>query len=86
MEPIKATLNWVDNDYFSILIYGDKRSNSGLEMLVEDLHTNKDITINTFLAHSGCEDFLWGLVRLLGSDNPRLELYYLNYILKLCTT
>ena len=66
-----TTLNWIENDYFSKLIYGDKRSNEGLELLVEDLHADKDSTINTFLAHSGCEDFLWGLVKLLGSDNAR---------------
>ena len=67
-----TTLNWVLNDYFSLLILGDNRSNEGLEMLVEDLHADKNSTINIFLAHSGCEDFLWGLVKLLGSENARL--------------
>lgn len=63
--------NWLTDEYFGRLIRGDKKSHQALEMLVDDLHTSKDMTIGRFLCHSGSEDFLWGLVRLLGSDIPR---------------
>lgn len=64
-------LNWAVNDYFAMLLHRDKRSHAALEMLVDDLHTDKESTISTFLCHSGSEDFLWGLVRLLGNTNSR---------------
>lgn len=65
------TCNWTKEDYFSLLIAKDKKAHDALEMLVDDLHTEKDATILTFLSHSGAEDFLWGLSNLLGCDNPR---------------
>ena len=65
------TLNWTSKEYFASLICRDDRANAALEMLVDDLHAAKDRTIRAFLCHSGSEDFLWGLVRLLGSDNAR---------------
>ncbi|XP_041370991.1 uncharacterized protein LOC121384598 [Gigantopelta aegis] len=64
--------NWHNGDYFSELIRGDKRSHAALEMLVDDLHGDKERTITQFLCHSGSEDFLWGLIKLLGSDIPRM--------------
>ena len=64
-------LNWTKNDYFSMLMSTDRRAHAALEMMVDDLHTDKDKTITRFLCHSGSEDFLWGLVRLLGNKNPR---------------
>ena len=66
-------LNWVANDYFSMLMHSDSRSHAALEMLVDDLHSDKTRTINRFLCHSGSEDFLWGLVKLLGNNNVRCE-------------
>lgn len=63
--------NWMTEDYFSQLICSDRRSHTALEMLVDDLHCEKERTITTFLCHSGSEDFLWGLVKLLGNDMPR---------------
>eukprot|EP00058_Branchiostoma_floridae_P007032 XP_002592520.1 hypothetical protein BRAFLDRAFT_69036 [Branchiostoma floridae] len=59
-------------EYFSSLLCKDKRSHEALEMLVSDLHADKEGTVSTFLSHSGSEDFLWGLVRLLDTDNPRV--------------
>ena len=64
-------LNWKKNDYFSLLMHGDKRSHAALEMFVDDLHAHKESSISKFLSHSGSEDFLWGLVGLLGNTNPR---------------
>ena len=64
-------LNWQRNDYFSMLMSKDKRSHAALEMLVDDLHTDKERSINRFLTHSGSEDFLWGLIKLLGNANSR---------------
>ncbi|RUS79908.1 hypothetical protein EGW08_012346 [Elysia chlorotica] len=64
--------NWIREDYFAQLMCADRRSHSALEMLVDDLHAEKERTISTFLCHSGSEDFLWGLVRLLGNDTPRV--------------
>ena len=58
-------------DYFAMLLQRDRRSHEGLELLVDDLHAEKERTIGKFLSHSGSEDFLWGLVRLLGNDNTR---------------
>ncbi|CAH1785419.1 unnamed protein product [Owenia fusiformis] len=65
-------LNWVKGDYFAMLMHTDKRAHGALEMLVDDLHAQKDSTISHFLCHSGSEDFLWGLVKLIGNDNPRV--------------
>ena len=65
------TLNWQASDYFSLLLHRDKRADAGLEMLVDDLHADKERTISRFLCHSGSEDFLWGLVRLLGNTDSR---------------
>ncbi|KAK3087329.1 hypothetical protein FSP39_004729 [Pinctada imbricata] len=67
-----ATCNWQEEDYFSMLMHADKKSHVALEMLVDDLHADKERTIHKFLGHSGAEDFLWGLVKLLGSDIPRV--------------
>lgn len=64
--------SWQKEDYFSLLMFNDKRSFTALEMLVDDLHADKERTVNTFLCHSGSEDFLWGLVHLLGNDTPRV--------------
>ena len=62
---------WQKEDYFSLLMCSDKRAYGALEMLVDDLHTDKERSVGCFLSHSGSEDFLWGLVRLLGSDTAR---------------
>ncbi|XP_052214678.1 uncharacterized protein LOC127833449 isoform X2 [Dreissena polymorpha] len=64
--------SWQKEDYFSLLMSTDKKSFSALEMLVDDLHADKEKTVNKFLCHSGSEDFLWGLVRLLGNDTARV--------------
>ncbi|XP_033764202.1 uncharacterized protein LOC117345255 isoform X3 [Pecten maximus] len=69
---MRMACNWCKEDYFSLLISTDKKAHAALEMLVDDLHADKEATIGTFLSHSGAEDFLWGLVRLLGCDNPRV--------------
>ncbi len=53
------------------LINRDKRSQQALEMLVDDIHVNKDVVVQRFLAHSGSEDFLWGILRLLTHSNSR---------------
>ena len=71
-------LNWMKGDYFAQLMMRDKRSHTALEMLVDDLHSDKERTINRFLCHSGSEDFLWGLVRLLGNENARSV--YIPYV------
>lgn len=65
------TCNWTKLDYFSQLMSRDPRSFAALEMLVDDLHAEKERTISTFLSHSGLEDFLWGLVRLIGNETTR---------------
>ncbi|XP_059146358.1 uncharacterized protein LOC131933809 [Physella acuta] len=66
------TCNWTKLDYFSQLMSRDPRSFAALEMLVDDLHAEKERTISTFLSHSGLEDFLWGLVRLIGNETTRV--------------
>ena len=66
-----VSLNFATSDYFSMLLHADKRSHAALEMLVDDLHADKERTIGKFLCHSGSEDFLWGLVKLLGNQNSR---------------
>ena len=65
-------LNGIGHDYFSLLLHRDKRGPVALEKLVDDIHCDKERTINSFLCHSGSEDFLWGLVHLLGNKNSRL--------------
>ncbi|XP_064616049.1 LOW QUALITY PROTEIN: uncharacterized protein LOC135480207 [Liolophura sinensis] len=63
---------WGGSDYLSALMSGDKRSHTALERLVDDLHSDKDQAVNTFLSHSGSEDFLWGLVKLVANGNSRV--------------
>ncbi|ESP04761.1 hypothetical protein LOTGIDRAFT_155985 [Lottia gigantea] len=65
-------LNWKKSDYFPDLLRKNKESHLALEKLVDDLHTEKEKTISSFLCHSGSEDFLWGLVYLLGEDITRV--------------
>ncbi|XP_071156061.1 uncharacterized protein [Mytilus edulis] len=69
---MKNSCNWSKEDYFPALIHADKRSHQALEFFVDDLHAEKEATITTFLSHSGAEDFLWGLAKLLGSESPRV--------------
>ncbi|XP_052091160.1 uncharacterized protein LOC127728036 isoform X3 [Mytilus californianus] len=69
---MKNSCNWSKEDYFPALIHADKRSHQALEFFVDDLHSEKEATITTFLSHSGAEDFLWGLAKLLGSESPRV--------------
>ncbi|XP_063423739.1 uncharacterized protein LOC134707680 isoform X3 [Mytilus trossulus] len=69
---MKNSCNWSKEDYFPALIHADKRSHQSLEFFVDDLHAEKEATITTFLSHSGAEDFLWGLAKLLGSESPRV--------------
>ncbi|CAL1540802.1 unnamed protein product, partial [Lymnaea stagnalis] len=71
-DPRMMACNWANLDYFAQLLGEDQRAHTALEMLVDDLHTDKEHTISTFLSHSGSEDFLWGLVRLLGNISPRV--------------
>ena len=40
---------------------------------MDDLHISKDLTIDKFLSHCGSEDFLWGIVKLMASDNLRVS-------------
>ncbi len=61
----------------------DKRGYGALEMLVDDLHTEKEKTISRFLCHSGSEDFLWCLVRLLGNEDPRWGSMYKTVVILL---
>ena len=44
-----------------------------LSYLVDDLHSDKDKTIDKFLNHCGSEDFLWGLVKLMSAENLRVS-------------
>lgn len=37
------------------------------------MHINKDVTIDKFLNHIGSEEFLWGIVKLMSSDNLRVS-------------
>ena len=65
-------LSDASNEYLSSLLHSDKRGSLALEKLVDGIHCDKERTINNFLCHSGSEDFLWGLVHLLGNKNSRL--------------
>ena len=67
------TLNWRREEYFESLLAQpeEPEAHSALELLVDDIHKDKGKTINAFLAHYGSEDFMWGIVRLLGLDNAR---------------
>jgi hypothetical protein len=43
------------------------------DILVDDLHANKDLTVEKFLGHFGSEDFLWAIVKLMSSENLRIS-------------
>lgn len=40
---------------------------------VDDLHVNKDATIEKLLKHAYSEEFLWTIVKLMSSDNLRVS-------------
>lgn len=42
-------------------------------LIVDDLHNCKELTINKFFRHSGSEDFLWGIVKLMSNENLRVS-------------
>ncbi|XP_074654877.1 uncharacterized protein LOC141908654 [Tubulanus polymorphus] len=65
-------LNWLQKEYFFQLMRSHDQAENALEMLVDDLHADKERTIQTFLCHAGSEDFLWALIRLLGNENARV--------------
>ena len=65
--------HWSDDDYFPNLMHSLKTSVGALECLVDDLHSNKELTIEKFLGHYGSEDFLWAIVKLMASDNLRIS-------------
>ncbi len=67
-------LNWQRQDYFPCLLQEGKTAQTSLEMLVDDIHTQKTKTIGAFLSHAGSEDFLWALVRFLNHSNTRCVL------------
>ncbi|XP_072015377.1 uncharacterized protein [Amphiura filiformis] len=66
------SLNWRKIDYFPRLMKKGPHANSALEMMVDDLHKDKNHTIGAFLSHFGAEDFMWALVRMLSSENCRV--------------
>jgi len=63
--------HWEEKDYFGLLLRSGDQAFSTLELLVDDLHADKDSTVTVFLDHAGSEDFLWALVKFLGNSNPR---------------
>lgn len=63
--------HWNDSDYFALLLKTNSAAYSALEYLVDDLHVDKDATVKRFLKHAGSEDFLWGLVKFIGNEDPR---------------
>lgn len=67
------TLNWRQDEYFESLLAqpDDPEAHRALELLVDDIHKDKEKTINAFISHYGSEDFLWGIVRLLAEKNAR---------------
>lgn len=69
----KEQFHWNVEDYFPRLIQSQKAAVSALEFLVDDIHVNKELTIDKFLEHYGSEDFLWGLVKLMSSENLRIS-------------
>ena len=52
-----------------LLLTDNRRSHAALEMLVDDLHSNKDATIMKLLDHVGSEDYLWSIFRLLANND-----------------
>ena len=68
-------LNWRRTDYFTFLVnvHDNRKSQAAIELLIDDLHSDKNATLTHLLGHCGSEDILWGIVRLLASSNQRLE-------------
>jgi len=69
------TVNWRKANYFVSFIKAPdlRKSHAALELLIDDLHSDKNATILHLLSYCGSEDVLWGIVRLLASDNQRFE-------------
>jgi hypothetical protein len=40
---------------------------------VDDLHINKKIIINKLISDVNSDDYLWGIIRLMSSDNLRIS-------------
>ena len=55
----------------SLINHDDEKTPDAIEKLVHEFHTDKELCCYQLLNHSGSEDILWGIVRLLGSKDPR---------------
>jgi hypothetical protein len=67
------SFHWKKEDYFPYLVQSFKKAVLALEYFVDDLHIDKDQTIENFLMHCKSEDFLLGIVKLMSSDNLRVS-------------
>ncbi|XP_077986413.1 uncharacterized protein LOC144440857 [Glandiceps talaboti] len=66
-------LHWKEREYFPLLMQNNSgEAHAALEYFVDDLHKDKSKTVMSFICHSGSEDFLWGLIKLLASKNTRV--------------
>jgi len=70
---VMGTTHWHDEDYFGSLVCGEEEAFSALEFLIDDLHVSKELTVHRFLGDAGSEDFIWSLVKFLGSRDSRSD-------------
>ncbi|RNA10445.1 hypothetical protein BpHYR1_001734 [Brachionus plicatilis] len=65
--------HWYKEDYFPYLSQNFKNAVLALEYLVDDLHINKEKTLEKFLNHVNKDNLIVGLVKLMASDNLRVS-------------
>ncbi len=69
----KLNFHWRKEDYFPYLNQSVRKAVAALEYFVDDLHQDKEKTIDMFLSHDETEELLLGLVRLMASENLRVS-------------
>ncbi|CAF0722557.1 unnamed protein product [Brachionus calyciflorus] len=67
------SLHWSKEDYFPYLNDTFKSAVLALEYMVDDLHVNKEDTVDKFLNHDHVDNLIVGIVKLMASENLRVS-------------
>jgi chaperone required for assembly of F1-ATPase len=70
---LTKAFHWQQEDYFPYLLKNVKKAVIALEYLVDDIHEDKDKTVEQFLRHVESDKLIYGLISLMSSDNLRVS-------------
>ncbi len=71
---LTKAFHWQQEDYFPYLLKNNvKTAVVALEYLVDDIHEGKEATVDMLLKHKQSDTLLYGLIKLMSSDNLRVS-------------